>query len=87
MFPAAEPAAVRLLKKMLHFDHEKRITVKEALSDPYLAPLRKEIPARNTCPVLKSESSSLRGLTASEMQKLMLNEIRRFKQSKVSKVL
>ena len=87
MFPAAEPAAVRLLKKMLHFDHEKRITVKEALSDPYLAPLRKEIPTRNICPILKSEASSLRGLTASEMQKLMLNEIGRFKKSKVSKVL
>ena len=81
LFPAAEPAAICLLRKMLHFDHEKRITVKEALSDPYLAPLRKEIPTRNVCPPLRSESS-LRRCTISEMRTLMLGELENFKKKK-----
>ncbi|KAL5167090.1 Mitogen-activated protein kinase MMK2 [Glycine soja] len=38
-FPSMSPGAVDLLEKMLVFDPNRRITVKEALRHPYLAPL------------------------------------------------
>ena len=39
IFPNASPMALDLLKKMLHFDPTKRITVQQALEHPYLANL------------------------------------------------
>lgn len=39
LFPKADSLAIDLLKKMLIFDPDKRITVEEALSHPYLAAL------------------------------------------------
>ncbi|KAL9304002.1 hypothetical protein ACSQ67_021265 [Phaseolus vulgaris] len=38
-FPNMSPGAVDLLEKMLIFDPNRRITVDEALSHPYMAPL------------------------------------------------
>ncbi|KAG5092662.1 hypothetical protein JHK82_051440 [Glycine max] len=38
-FPSMSPGAVDLLEKMLVFDPNRRITIKEALCHPYLAPL------------------------------------------------
>jgi serine/threonine protein kinase len=37
MFPHANPLALDLLAKMLHFDPAKRITCEQALEHPYLA--------------------------------------------------
>jgi serine/threonine protein kinase len=39
LFKNAHPLAIDLLKKLLIFDPEKRITVLEALKHPYLADL------------------------------------------------
>jgi serine/threonine protein kinase len=36
-FPGVDPLAVDLLKRMLRFDPEERLTVTEALAHPYLA--------------------------------------------------
>jgi len=36
LFKGANPLAIDLLKKMLTYDPEVRITIKEALSHPYL---------------------------------------------------
>ncbi|KAL4015055.1 mitogen-activated protein kinase-like protein MMK2 [Cucumis melo var. makuwa] len=48
-FPTMSPAAIDLLEKMLVFDPTKRITVDEALSHPYLAPLH-DINEEPVCP-------------------------------------
>lgn len=39
LFPAANPLAVDLVRKMLLFNPEKRVTVAEALEHPYMASL------------------------------------------------
>lgn len=49
IFPNASPAALDLLKKMLHFNPVKRITVEQALEHPYLASLH-EPSDEPTCP-------------------------------------
>jgi len=41
-FPDSNPTAIDLLKKLLVFDHKKRITVDEALNHPYLEGLHIE---------------------------------------------
>ena len=41
-YKGAPPEALDLLKKLLHFNPSKRLTVQEALSHPYLAPVRDE---------------------------------------------
>ncbi|GLT79677.1 hypothetical protein SLA2020_511570 [Shorea laevis] len=48
-FPNMSPGAVDLLEKMLVFDPNRRITVDEALSHPYLAPLH-NINVEPVCP-------------------------------------
>ena len=42
MFSSASPLAIDLLKKLLTFDPEKRITVTAALKHPYLQDLHLE---------------------------------------------
>ena len=42
LFPSANPLAVDLLRKMLVFNPERRVTVKEALEHPYMATLHDE---------------------------------------------
>ncbi|KAG2382799.1 hypothetical protein C9374_004766 [Naegleria lovaniensis] len=49
IFPNASPAALDLLKKMLHFNPVKRITVEQALEHPYLANLH-DPEDEPTCP-------------------------------------
>ncbi len=39
LFPDASPLALDLLGKLMEFDQERRITVDEALSHPYLMEL------------------------------------------------
>ena len=39
VYPNANPLALSLLQRMLCFHPEKRITIEEALQDPYLASL------------------------------------------------
>ncbi|KAB1219480.1 hypothetical protein CJ030_MR3G012276 [Morella rubra] len=48
-FPNMSPGAIDLLEKMLVFDPNRRITVEEALSHPYLAPLH-DINEEPVCP-------------------------------------
>ena len=42
MFPDADPQALDLMERMLHFDPSKRITVTDALQHPWLAELHEE---------------------------------------------
>jgi mitogen-activated protein kinase 1/3 len=49
LYPAADPAAIDLLKKMLMFNPSKRCTADEALEHEFLKPVRrKEMEVRNT---------------------------------------
>jgi serine/threonine protein kinase len=48
LYPAADPAAIDLLKKMLMFNPSKRCTAEEALEHEFLKPVRrKEMEVRN----------------------------------------
>jgi mitogen-activated protein kinase 1/3 len=42
LFPAADPAAINLLKSMLMFNPAKRCTAEEALDHEFLKPVRKK---------------------------------------------
>jgi mitogen-activated protein kinase 1/3 len=42
LFPAADPAAINLLKSMLMFNPAKRCTAEEALDHEFLNPVRKK---------------------------------------------
>ena len=42
MFPAADPAAIDLLKQMLQFNPSKRCTAEEALEHDFLKSVRKK---------------------------------------------
>jgi len=42
MFKGAAPDAIDLIRQMLAFDHEKRITVEQALAHPFFASLHDE---------------------------------------------
>lgn len=42
LYPAADPAAIQLLKKMLMFNPAKRCTVEEALDHDFLKPVRRK---------------------------------------------
>ncbi|KAK8804356.1 hypothetical protein WA588_004571 [Blastocystis sp. NMH] len=42
LYPHAEPASLELLRRMLAFNPEKRITVEEALQSAFVAPVRRE---------------------------------------------
>eukprot|EP00939_MAST-03C_sp_MAST-3C-sp1_P003598 g3598.t1 len=49
LFPTSEPNAVDLLRRMLCFDSNKRISSEAALQHPYLESLVEEIPEDNVC--------------------------------------
>lgn len=42
LYPAADPAAIQLLKKMLMFNPAKRCTAEEALDHEFLKPVRRK---------------------------------------------
>ena len=42
LYPAADPAAIQLLKKMLMFNPAKRCTAEEALDHDFLKPVRRK---------------------------------------------
>ncbi|KAL0212915.1 hypothetical protein RCL1_006541 [Eukaryota sp. TZLM3-RCL] len=76
VFPNATPLALDLLEKMLQFDPANRITVEEALVHPYLTALHDPADepiaeAPFSCPWEADQ------LTASEIQAMVWDEIRR----------
>lgn len=65
LFPKATNEAIDLLKKMLTFDHKKRITVEQALSHPYLADLHipEDEPGRDKINPMEFEFENIPNLT------------------------
>ena len=77
LFPSANSNAIDLLERMLHFDPEKRISVKAALEHPYMASLHAEedepvaeTPFRFDCENADFDTES--------MQQLVLDEVSHF---------
>jgi serine/threonine protein kinase len=73
MFPNANPEGLDLLWKMLVFDVDKRISVKDALKHPYLAAYYDE--EKENRHVERFQSFDLEGLDESELKELMFKEI------------
>ncbi|XP_023000265.1 mitogen-activated protein kinase homolog MMK2-like [Cucurbita maxima] len=76
-FPTMSPAAIDLLEKMLVFDPTKRITVDEALSHPYLAPLH-DINEEPVCPRLFSFDFEQPSFTEENIKELVWRESVKF---------
>lgn len=77
LFPAAKPAAIDLLEKMLVFDPSKRISVEDALDHPYLESLHNI----DDEPVAESTFSfdfEKEDLTKRRLQELIFDEITKF---------
>ena len=75
IFSFADNMAIDLLKKLLIFDPEKRITVKQALSHPYLADLHLEEdePSRESVDYLDFEFED-HNLTTQQLKDLLYEE-------------
>eukprot|EP00941_MAST-03F_sp_MAST-3F-sp1_P000072 g72.t1 len=69
--------ALDLLKKMLHFDPAKRITMADALAHPFFATVRKE--EREATGEILSMDPHIRDLLACELADLIYEEIVAFK--------
>ena len=72
IFPHATPQALDLLKKMLHFDPTKRITVEKALEHPYLANLH-DPQDEPTCPPFEFEFEHI--AEKGDIKQMIYNEI------------
>ena len=53
----SHPEAVSLLDGMLIYDHQKRLTAKEAMAHPYFAPVRAAIANAAAAPDTKSQAA------------------------------
>lgn len=78
LFPNANPQAINLLEKMLVLDPEKRITVDQALSHPYLTLLHDpdDEPIAKT---LFDDDFDEEGIQLIAFRDLIYNEIKRYK--------
>lgn len=76
IFAFADNQAIDLLKKLLIFDPDKRITVNQALSHPYLADLHLEEdePSRESVDYLDFEFED-HNLTTQQLKDLLYEEI------------
>ncbi|KAJ0975690.1 hypothetical protein J5N97_017655 [Dioscorea zingiberensis] len=75
-FPNADPLALRLLERMLAFEHKDRPTAEEALADPYFNGLAKVEREPSAQPVTKMEFEfERRRITKEEVRELIYREI------------
>jgi mitogen-activated protein kinase 1/3 len=82
MYPAADPAAIDLLMKMLSFNPYFRITVNEALTHPYISKIRikeKEVISEKK---IKLDFEKAAELTEQTLRDLFLEEVEFFKKHK-----
>ena len=77
VFPTATNDAIDLLKRMLTFDHKKRITVEEALKHPFLADFHcpEEEPVGVHVPDIEFEFENYPKLTRQQFKDLVYEEI------------
>nr|AAN75065.2 mitogen-activated protein kinase [Malus micromalus] len=76
-FPNMSPSSIDLLEKMLIFDPNRRITVDEALSHPYLAPLH-DINEEPVCPMPFNFDFEQPSFTEENIKELIWRESVRF---------
>jgi len=75
-FPNADPAAVKLLQKLLAFDPKDRPTAEEALADPYFKGLAKVEREPSCQPISKMEFEfERRKFTKEDVKELIFREI------------
>eukprot|EP00828_Plagiopyla_frontata_P018899 TRINITY_DN2417_c0_g1_i4.p1 TRINITY_DN2417_c0_g1~~TRINITY_DN2417_c0_g1_i4.p1 ORF type:complete len:192 (+),score=42.46 TRINITY_DN2417_c0_g1_i4:453-1028(+) len=76
IFPNATPEALDLLKKFLHFNPQKRITIEEALEHPYLKDQHQieDEPISDPVPSLEFEFEKY-NLTIQQLKDLIYEEI------------
>ncbi|KAF6986376.1 hypothetical protein CFC21_004143 [Triticum aestivum] len=75
-FPKADPAAVKLLQKLLAFDPKDRPTAEEALADPYFNGLAKVEREPSCQPISKMEFEfERRKFTREDVKELIFREI------------
>uniref|UniRef100_A0A452ZXI0 Protein kinase domain-containing protein n=2 Tax=Aegilops tauschii subsp. strangulata TaxID=200361 RepID=A0A452ZXI0_AEGTS len=75
-FPKADPAAVKLLQKLLAFDPKDRPTAEEALADPYFNGLAKVEREPSCQPISKMEFEfERRKFTREDIKELIFREI------------
>eukprot|EP00898_Chlorokybus_atmophyticus_P004953 jgi/Chlat1/5459/Chrsp36S05421 len=75
-FPNADPAALRLLKRLLAFDPSQRPTAEEALSDPYFKGLANPEREPRCNPISKMEFDfERRRVTLEDVRELIYREI------------
>lgn len=74
IFAKAPKEALDLLKKMLTFDFNKRITVEEALKHPYLADLHlpEDEPSRSEVPFYEFEFEIHSNLTRQQYKGILI---------------
>ncbi|KAJ4974530.1 hypothetical protein NE237_007704 [Protea cynaroides] len=75
-FPGADPLALRLLERLLAFDHKDRPSAEDALSDPYFRGLSSMDREPSTQPISKLEFEfEKRKLTKDDVRELIYREI------------
>ncbi|KAF8390011.1 hypothetical protein HHK36_024532 [Tetracentron sinense] len=75
-FPDADPLALRLLERLLAFDHKDRPSAEEALADPYFSGLANMDREPSTQPISKLEFEfERRKLTKDDVRELIYREI------------
>ncbi|XP_062217446.1 mitogen-activated protein kinase 8 isoform X2 [Phragmites australis] len=75
-FPKADPAALKLLQKLLAFDPKDRPTAEEALADPYFKGLAKVEREPSCQPITKMEFEfERRKVTKEDVKELIFHEI------------
>ena len=77
LFKGANPEAIDLLKKLLTYDPEERVSVEDAIGHPYLENISKgqEEPVENAPVSAFDFDFELYSLTVSELRELIYNEI------------
>jgi serine/threonine protein kinase len=75
-FPKADPAALKLLQRLLAFDPKDRPTAEEALADPYFKGLAKAEREPSCQPITKMEFEfERRKVTKEDVKELIFREI------------